>query len=132
MNFKFPNLIKLNNVDLTDESRDPLEITRDAREVVVDLASGKKVKYVKKIVKKFSVSWDKMPMNASQTIDGKGGRNELRNIVALGGPIPLVIQDGTNPPETYTVFVTNYSERLNMRRDGYYQYSVSLELEEQG
>jgi hypothetical protein len=48
-----------------------------------------------------------------------------------GAPLALVIQDGHNTAENYTVFVTDYSEELVMRL-GVWRYKVDLSLKEQG
>ena len=134
MQFRYPNLVQLNGVDLTDESRQPLQESRDERSVVVDLASGKKKKFIKGIRRKWSISWDNVAMTATDTVDGKGGRNEIRSLAQSGGSMTLVIQDGRNTPETYTVFVDNYSDELQMRRGegDMFRYKVSIDLEEQG
>jgi hypothetical protein len=133
LNLRYPNIVKIGNDEITDESRAPLTEDRDERSVIVDLASGKKKKFVKSVRRTWSISWDNVAANASETVDGKGGRDELRSIAEGAGFITLLIQDGRNPTETYTVHVTSYNEEVLQRRgDGGFRYKVSIELEEQG
>lgn len=128
--FRYPNLISVNGVELTDESREPLQEDRDERSSVVELASGKKKKFIKGIRRKWSINWTNVAESSSQTVDGKGGRNDIRTLAQLGTPLTFVIHDG-KVTETYTVFVDSYSESLIMRRTNF-RYSVTLSLEEQG
>ena len=131
--FRYPSLIKLNNDVLTDESRAPLSETRDERSTVVELASGKRRKFIKGVRKQWSITWDNVAMTSEFTVDGNGGRNEIRSLAQSGGELTLVIRDGRNADETYTVFVTDYKEDLVMRRPGDLQrYNLQLGLEEVG
>jgi len=134
MTFRFPNLISLQGVDLTDESRKPLREERDERSVIVDLASGKKKKFVKSVRRRWSIDWDNVSASAATTVDGKGGRDELRSIAESAGTMTFTIQDGRNSQEIYTVFIETYEEELLQRReyeDGF-RYRISITLMEQG
>lgn len=126
------NLVTLNGIALTDESRQPFQEDRDERSVVIDLASGKKRKFIKSIKRKWTISWENVGMNASQTYDAKGGRNEIRAIAQLGTTVILQLTDGNNGTETYTVFVDSYTETVTMRRVGANRYTLSISLVEQG
>ncbi len=132
MQFRYPAIIKIDGTTLTDESRGPLQEDRDERSVVVDLASGKKKKYIKSIKRKWTITWDNFPMNASQTVDGFAGRNEIRGIAQEGTTVQLTIQDGVNTSEIYTAYVDSYQETLTTRRVGRYSYTASLTLLERG
>lgn len=131
LNFSLPNLIKLDGTELTDESRQALQETRDERSVVIELATGKKRKFIKSIARKWDISWDNVAESASNTVDGFAGRDEIRAIAQSGETMTLLIQDGRNATETYTVFVESYDEELLMRRGSHFRYKVSLSLEEQ-
>lgn len=131
--FRYPNLIRLNNINLTDESREPLSESRDERSTDVELASGKIKKFIKTIAKTWDISWANVGLSASDTVDGFGGRNEIRSIAQSGGTMPFYINDGRNSAETYTVFVEGYSEEVLQRRgpgDGF-RYQVTISLREQ-
>jgi hypothetical protein len=131
LTFRLPNLVMLNGVELTDENRNPLQETRDERSVVIELATGKKRKFIKSIARKWEISWDNVAESASNTIDGFAGRDEIRTIAQSGETMTLVLTDGRTSTETYTVFVDDYNEELLMRRNGHFRYKISLSLEEQ-
>ena len=131
--FRYPNLVTIGGLQLTDESRQPIAEERDAREIRVELASGKIRKFTKEIRRKFSISWDMVAADAAHTIDGGASRNELRALVQGGnGPFTMTLTDGKNGTETYTVWVTGFTTNLKMRRSDTFYYSMSLSLEEQG
>ena len=134
MNFRYPNIIRLAGVNLTDESRGPLQEARDERSIEVALASGKIKKFVQQVARTWSVSWENVGMSADETIDGFGARNELRSIAEGAGAIELVIQDGRNAPETYTVYIDDYDEEIVMRQGPgqMFRYKLNLSLKERG
>ena len=128
----YPNLISLGGTQLTDEGRKPLTETRDERSVVVDLASGKKRKFIKGIRKSWTIDWEMVPMHSGLTIDGKGGRNEIRSLAQGGAPLAFTFGDSYNATENYTVFVTDYNETMIFRRGQGSRFQISLQIEEQG
>lgn len=132
MSFIYPNLVSLGGQELTDEGRKPLSETRDERSVIVELASGRKRKFIKSVVRSWDITWENVPMDSSKTVDGKGARNELRSLAQSGSPLTFVYKDGFNAPETYTVFVEDYSEQVTFRRGDGSRYSITLRVEEQG
>lgn len=133
LQFRYPNLVKLGNDDLTDESRQPLQEEREERSSIVELASGKKKKFVKGVYRRWTIDWDNVAANKNETVDGKGGRDEIRSIAEGAGFIHFVINDGRNSQETYTVMVDNYHEEVLQRRGpGGFRYKVSITLVEQG
>ncbi len=126
------NLVSIGGVEFTDEGRTFSE-SRDAREVVVELASGKIVKYIKAMKRSFELSWEWLPQSNAFTIGNKGARNELRPICYTGNTTTVVIRNAIGGSETYTVFVEDYSEEL-LRRDptnGNLLYNISITLREQ-
>lgn len=133
LNMRYPNLVKLDNVDLTDESRVPLQEEREERSIIVDLASGKKKKFVQGVRRRWTMTWENVAANASETVDGKAGRDEMRSIAEGAAFIPFVLQDGRNTAENYTVMVENYSEEVLQRRGtGGFRYKVDISIVEQG
>lgn len=128
----YPNLISLGGVQLTDESRGPVGESRDERSVVVDLASGRKRKFVKGVRKSWTIDWDMVPMHGGLTIDGHGGRNEIRSLAQGASTLIFTFGDNYNALETYTVFVSDYSENIALRRGEGSRFKISLGLEEQG
>lgn len=132
MIFRYPALVNLGSADLTDENRQPLQESSDRREVSLELASGKKRKFVKKICKQWTITWDDVAESASKTVDGKGGRNEIRALAQTEGTLAFAIQDGHNSTENYTVFVDSYQETVISRRTDTHRYSCTLSISEQG
>lgn len=132
MSFIYPNLVALGGTELTDESRNPITETRDERSSSIELASGKIRKFVKGVHRSWDIDWEYMPMDATKTVDGKGGRNELRSLAQGGSTLTFNFKDGHNPMETYTVFVKDYSEVMVIRRGEGSRFKITLSLEEQG
>jgi hypothetical protein len=133
LNMRFPNLVTLGGVELTDESRTPLQEERDERSIIVDLASGRKKKFVQGVRRRWTISWENVAANASETVDGKGGRDEMRSLSEGAGFITFVLDDGRNTQETYTVMLENYSEEVLTRRGvGGFRYKVDMTIVEQG
>lgn len=132
--FRYPALLRLGGVTLTDESRQPLKEDRDERSVDVELASGKIKKYIKGIRRSWTVSWTNVAMTATDTVDGFGGRNEIRALAQNGGVLELIIQDGRNANETYQVYIEAYDDEVTMRRGAgdMFRYTVNLALKEVG
>lgn len=131
MVFSLPNIINLGGVDLTDEGRAPLQTTLELREVMVELANGSKKKYIKgKHWRKWVVTWDNTAKSVSQTVDGFGGRDEIKLIAFTPGALTLLVQEATPGEETYIVFVESYDEEVLRRRtdDIGMRYKVTLSL----
>lgn len=132
MSFIYPNLVALGGQELTDEGRKPLSENREERSVTVELASGRKRKFIKSVLRTWDIQWENVPMHSGLTVDGKGARNELRSLAQSGSPLTFVYKDGHNAQETYTVFVEDYNESITFRRGEGSRYTISLRLEEQG
>lgn len=132
MTFRYPNLVKLGNDQLTDESRQPIQEDRDERSTMIELASGKKKKFVKGVWRSWDISWDNVAANSDLTVDGFGGRDEIRSLAEGAGLLTLVLSDGINPAETYNVYIDSYDEELLSRRGSEFRYRVNLSLSEQG
>jgi hypothetical protein len=129
----FPSLLKLDDQILTDQGREPLEIQRDERSVTNQLASGKQVRYIKAVKKRFVTSWTWLPSESDQTIDGGAGRNDLVKFRDSGGPFLLTVEDDVLGFSVYNVFIEQYDEKL-IRRDphsGLFFFDVSMEFIEQ-
>jgi hypothetical protein len=131
MSLRYPALVKLDDDYLTDEGRQPVQERREERSIEVDLASGRKKKYLKLMARSWSISWEMVPMHDDLTIDGGGGRNEIRAFAHEPGTHTLTLTDSYNTAENYTVFVTDYTETVTFRRGEGSRYSINLELEEQ-
>jgi hypothetical protein len=127
----FSNLVSLGGVEFTDQGRTFDEVW-DERRVENELANGAKRRYKKASKRRFTLSWDWLPNSASQTYDGKAGRDSLRSLVYSGTELTFIYRNQSGSDETYTVFVESYSETL-LRRDSFINasfYTVNLELVE--
>ena len=130
----FPAAIEIDNIPLTDQGRSPVEVQREERSVVNELANGTRMKYVKKIAKTFSMSWTWLPDSDDATIDGGMGRQSLAEYLGESGDTHLLkFYDRNGGYQEYTVFVSDYSESLIRRNphDGTHFWEVSLGFEEQ-
>jgi hypothetical protein len=134
MSLFFPAAIWIDNNALTDQGRAPVAVGRDERSVINELATGKRKRYVKAIKHTFSMSWEWLPDDEFDTIDGGWARKKMREFI---GDSPythtLRFYDRNAGWKEYTVFVNSYSEEL-VRRDphtGTHFWSVSIEFEEQ-
>ena len=129
----FPAAIWVDNVPLTDQGREPVQMSRDERSVVNELASGKRMKYVKAIKHTFSLRWNFLPDEASDTIDG-GGAHDTMSVLGESGDVhTLRFYNRNGSWNEYTVFVSSYDETL-VRRDsvsGGHFWEVSMNFEEQ-
>jgi hypothetical protein len=132
MTMRYPNLVTVNGVSLTDESRTFSE-DRDERSIKVTLASGRTKKFVQGVWRTWSISWSNVAANATETVDGHGGRDEIRSIAEGAGFVQLILDGGEGDDEIYMVEVTGYKEDVLQRRGpGGFRYSCSLDLAEQG
>lgn len=129
LQLRYPNLIVLGGTNLTDESRSYAE-DRDERGVEVELADGTIKKYIKSVKRTFDISWENVHKSAAGTVDGFGGRDEIRALGMSGDALTLSVRDGVTI-SNYTVFVDNYDEEIIIRRGADSRYQVSLSLKEQ-
>lgn len=132
LSLAYPNLVTLNNVALTDESRGPVQVERDDRSVVVQLASGRERKFIKGGIKRrFQMDWELCPQDATFAIDGNGGRDEIKALIELTiVEFPLVLKYDNLMVETYTVYVDSYSESVVNRRPKEFRYKINFSLKE--
>lgn len=130
----FPAGIWLDNEALTDQGRSPIVVGRDERSVGLELASGKRKRYIKAIKHKFGMSWSWLPDSQYDTIDGGLARTKIKELIGESRTThTLRFFDRNGGHEEFTVFVNSYQETL-VRRDphsGTHFWEVTIELEEQ-
>lgn len=123
--------ITINGIDITDQGRGPISVDRDERSVIVDLANGRRYKYVKKVAKIYTLSWEMLAGTDDNTIDGHVGRDWLADNVGHEGELHTVtFRHSPSDSDTIEAFVTSYNEELIMRRQDEFFWSVSVTLEE--
>lgn len=129
----YPAAIWIDNVQLTDQGRGPIERSRDERFVSVELANGTRKRYVKSVKHTFSTEWSYLPDDSTCTIDGYAARDTM---VTLFGDdenshtLRFFYENGSY--EEFTVFVNSYTETL-VKRDptsGIFIWTVAVEFEE--
>lgn len=124
--------ISVDGTNLTDQGRGPISADRDERSVIVELANGTRKKYIKKVARTYSLSWENLASSSDNTIDGNVGRDWLfDNLSQEGSTHTVIFRHQSGASETITAFVTSYSEQLTMRRQEDFFWSVSITLEEQ-
>jgi hypothetical protein len=123
----YATLLTLGGSTLTNHGR-TFEEKIDERSTIVELASGRLRKYVKYVGHEWTLSWTWLP-NDTSTTDGNGGRDVIKALYD-GEEKALVVYDLNGGTDTYTVFITDYNEKL-LRRDyngtrSYWEVSLTL------
>jgi hypothetical protein len=130
----FPAAIWIDGNPLTDQGREPVSINRDERMVALELASGKRKRYVKAVKNTFGMNWDWLPDDEFDTIDGGWARQKMKQFIGESPDVhTLRFYDRNAGWQEYVVFTNGYSEEL-IRRDphtGTHFWKVSIDFEEQ-
>jgi len=88
--------------------------------------------------RKVSVSWERLPALDSQTVDGKAGRNTLRDLVGDDWtsnltPFTLTVREvdsnNNQVDTTFQAYVESYDEELQ-KRFSYQHWNVSISFVE--
>jgi hypothetical protein len=123
--------IKIDSTDLTDEGRGPISRERETREVMVELASGKRKRYTKKVSVSYTMEWTNIP-GSDNTIDSHAGRNWMaENLKPSNDVHTLTFRHESDDDEEVDVFVTAYSDSLTRRASDEFLWNVSITFEEQ-
>lgn len=123
-------LMEWNNNKITDHNRSPLSVDVDRIETTKRMANGTLRKYVVADKRKFGVSWDDLPFNAANTVDGYWGGREIESFYNNNaGQFTLKITNGDGQVDSFSVVFTTYSRELSKR--GLYDFwDLNLEMEE--
>lgn len=117
---------------LTDQGR-TFDEPQDQRKVDVELASGNLKRYIKAKKHTWTFTWDWCPTDSSNTYDGFGGRDDIKNFAEEKQSLVMsLLNHPSNPAQSFTVFVENYDEKM-LRRDYTMQehfWNITLELKE--
>jgi len=99
----------------------------------VILASGKTKRFFKDPKRNFQLSFTFLPNSSDRTVDGRPGRDFLKNLFEQPGPLALKIKtSASDKPEEYEVFVASYREDL-IRREVQFQasyFDVQIDMAE--
>ena len=114
---------------LTEHNRGNLNVDIDRIESAERMANGSMRKYVIADKKRWSVSWDGCPSDASKTVDGKWGGIEIHNFYnTVPGVFVLTIKS-RNTTETYNAFISEFSYDV-VKRGVVDLWNISLTVEE--
>lgn len=129
----FPAAVWIDNVQLTDQGRSPVERRRDERFVSNELANGTRKRYTKAVKHLFTLSWTYLPDDSTCTIDGYAARDTMVKLFGdVDGSHTLRFFYQNGKYEEFTVFLTDYSESL-IKRDpvsGVFIWELSATFEE--
>jgi|SRR6478735_8647577 len=124
------SMLKLNGNDLTEHNRKELSVDIDRIETSDRMANGALRKYVIADKKKWSVSWDMCPNDATKTVDGKWGGSDMLNFYnTTPGVFTLVVKSGQGVTETYSAVITEFSYNV-IKRSNHDAWDISMSIEE--
>lgn len=143
MSFYQPALVSICAVGdelepITDESRGPVKTDSEPKFIEKVLASGKKKRFLQQVTNRYTISWEHMPFDSSQAIDGGNGVSYLFPLATSGQPVTFALtfklEDGTLIQNGVDCFVTDFSYEPSIRRGPFenWRFNVSLSLEEIG
>jgi hypothetical protein len=123
-------LLTIDGTEVTEHGR-TLKIDEEIAANDIDLASGHRRRYYSKNKQKFSINWKYLPDVQNITIDGRGGRSYLSNLVNTRASVTVGVE--LIPGEGFTeyeCFIESYSEKLIRRhlptKCSYYDIELSL------
>jgi hypothetical protein len=129
--FAKPNLVKINDTELSDHNRSALAIAPEELKVEHRTVNGTMRKYSIGWKQHFSFSWEFLPNADEKTVDGKAGRDTIKALVqGTTSTVTFLYRNPDGSTNTYTCFIENYSEELTKRWDSDF-WTVSLGLVEQ-
>lgn len=132
MSFTFAKaqLMTWNGNKVTDHNRSDLSVSVERIEDSQRMANGTMRKYVVADKRTFSTSWDNLPHNAMNTVDGFWGKREMENFYnTTPGAFTLVVTWGDGTTETRTVMMTKFDASIS-KRGAYDFWKVTVELQE--
>ncbi|MGH0052417.1 MAG: hypothetical protein ACQ5SW_03375 [Sphaerochaetaceae bacterium] len=132
--FTYPQLVKLDNgVDtylLSDHGRGPMQEELERIENARRTARGRRRKYHINDMLTFSLDWEKLPEDSSNTADGLLGVAEMAEMVADNpGALTMSIRMRDSYDRVYSVHIIGFTVTTTYRYtdDTYYDCSLTLE-----
>jgi len=126
------SLVTLDGTEITEHGR-TASFDYNVNGAIVNLSRGIDKKYFKKAKRGFTLSFTMLPSSTDHTVDGRAGRNFLKDKAAVKSFFPFTIKDISNNYSYSTeVFIGSYTEQL-VRRDysqGYDFYNITIVFEE--
>lgn len=131
INLPIGPIFKFNNNRISDHNRSPLDITYSKIENKKRMANGALRRFVVAEKRKFKVSWEKLPKNDSQTVDGHWGALSVINFYEVTpGDFTLTITYGDNTTEQVMVMFDDFNSSITNRSVYTDFYDIDLSLDE--
>jgi len=129
MTFSNPRLMRWNGNAITDHNRQPLAIDVERIEKKQRMANGTLRKYIVADKRSFTTSWNMLPKNTSQTVDGFWGADDIEQFYnTVTGSFSLEISDGDAETYTYNVMFSDFSKTISKRGSvDFWEINVSME-----
>jgi hypothetical protein len=123
----------VNEYVLSDHNRAPVSMDPQRIEVSRRLANGTRRRYYVADKRTFQVSWNMLPSDNTQTVDGGVGAEELSTLYYNTdnvGIVQLNIAKRNLTVELVDVHITDFSLSLSKRFTNGHYYDVSMTFEE--
>ena len=123
----------LNTYTLSDHNRAPVSMTPERIEQSRRTANGTRRRYFIADKRTFSVDWDDLPHDSTQTVDGGIGAQELSTLYydsANVGVVQLEIAKRDLTTELVNVHITDFDLAISKRFKDAHYYDVSMTFEE--
>lgn len=129
MTFVRPRLMRWNGNAVTDHNRQPLGIDVERIEKKQRMANGTLRKYIVADKRTFNTSWNMLPKNTSQTVDGFWGADAIEQFYnTVTGSFSLEISDGDTETYTYNVMFSDFSKTISKRGSiDFWEINVTME-----
>lgn len=125
-----PQLITFGGNPVTDHNRSPLDIGIEALVDDRRMADGSLRRYHVARKRTFSLSWEMLPTEDSETADGYWGGNSIENFYNLNtGSFTMGVTKKDDTVTNYTVVFKDYSRDVVKRWDIHF-WDISISLEE--
>lgn len=132
LTFARPSDLTYSSNRLSDHNRSPISIDFEKIENRDRMANGTLRSFVVATKKKIKASWEDLPRQDAQTVDGFWGANSIRAfyISSGNGPFWITINYGDGTNEYFQVMFSDFSIRLSKRSSVTDLYNIDFGLEE--
>jgi hypothetical protein len=120
-----------NEYKLTDHNRSELGVSPSRIEHRKRMADGTMRSFIVATKRKFKLSWEDLPRENNQTVEGNWGAASIINFWETHlGEFQIILTDGNNDTETVTVMFDSFSYKRNTRSVYTDLYDIDMDLEE--
>lgn len=130
INLPLGSALAFNGNGVTEHNRSELGVEIQRIESSDRMANGAMRKYVVADKRKWNVSWEMCPNDATKTVDGKwGGTNLLTFYSTTPGVFTLTVKNGSST-ETYNAVITDFSYDIIKRSTIADAWNINMTIEE--